>query len=174
MTSTGRHLLVFRHPTAGIQVPAGTIEPGEAPEDTVLRELLEETRLADATLERRLILLHEQLWPKHGILNRDLSPRTHSGPHSSEQTTLLNRGHIVRIKTVDEDVALIAIDEHTEANGQLHIHTSAQGWIPISDPADQYMPHWIADAPTIGNNGVIYLGSDNGTNYAVNRDGTLA
>ena len=41
-------LLVFRHvafPDAGIQVPAGTIEEGESPEDTVLREVEEETGL---------------------------------------------------------------------------------------------------------------------------------
>ncbi len=41
-------LLVFRHteyPEAGIQVPAGTMEPGEAPDEAVLREALEETGL---------------------------------------------------------------------------------------------------------------------------------
>lgn len=42
------HLLVFTHDTvpltaAGVQVPAGTIEPGETPEAAALRELREET-----------------------------------------------------------------------------------------------------------------------------------
>jgi 8-oxo-dGTP pyrophosphatase MutT (NUDIX family) len=40
----GRRLLVFSHPhspAAGIQVPAGTIEPGEPPELAVLREAAE-------------------------------------------------------------------------------------------------------------------------------------
>ncbi|MBZ0279922.1 MAG: NUDIX domain-containing protein [Anaerolineae bacterium] len=44
----GKRLLVFEHPhapEAGIQVPAGTIEPGESPEDAVLREAHEETGL---------------------------------------------------------------------------------------------------------------------------------
>lgn len=44
----GRRLLVFEHPhapEAGIQVPAGTIEPGESPEAAVLREAHEETGL---------------------------------------------------------------------------------------------------------------------------------
>lgn len=39
-------LLVFRHPEspeAGIQVPAGTIEPGESPARAALREAAEET-----------------------------------------------------------------------------------------------------------------------------------
>jgi len=47
-------LLVFRHrdfPEAGIQVPSGTIEPGEDPEDAVLREAFEETGLSGLRLE---------------------------------------------------------------------------------------------------------------------------
>ncbi len=46
-------LLVFRHihcPEAGIQVPAGTIEPDEHPDKAVLREAFEETGLTDLTL----------------------------------------------------------------------------------------------------------------------------
>jgi len=42
-------LLVFRHsdhPEAGLQVPAGTLETGETPEQAVLREAQEETGLA--------------------------------------------------------------------------------------------------------------------------------
>lgn len=48
-----RRLLVFRHPDspeAGIQVPAGTVEPGECPEDAVLREAHEETGLSGLML----------------------------------------------------------------------------------------------------------------------------
>jgi 8-oxo-dGTP pyrophosphatase MutT (NUDIX family) len=44
----GDKLLVFshpHHPGAGIQVPAGTIKAGEAPEEAVLREAYEETGL---------------------------------------------------------------------------------------------------------------------------------
>ncbi len=44
----GRQLLVFSHPQfpeAGIQVPAGSVEPGEPTEKAVMREALEETGL---------------------------------------------------------------------------------------------------------------------------------
>src|SRR5690348_7609122 len=47
------NLLVFSHPDfpeAGIQVPAGTIEPGEGPEVAVLREAFEETGLSGLKL----------------------------------------------------------------------------------------------------------------------------
>ncbi len=45
----GGKLLVFRHvahPDAGIQVPAGTIEPAESAHDAARREVLEESGLA--------------------------------------------------------------------------------------------------------------------------------
>ena len=45
----GDDLLVFLHrhqPDAGVQVPAGTIDPGEAPEAAALREAEEETGLS--------------------------------------------------------------------------------------------------------------------------------
>jgi 8-oxo-dGTP pyrophosphatase MutT (NUDIX family) len=43
----GRELLVFEHdnPLAGIQVPAGSVEPGETPLSAVLREVSEEAGL---------------------------------------------------------------------------------------------------------------------------------
>jgi len=40
-------LLLFRHPYAGIQIPAGTVEENETPEDAVRREALEETGLTN-------------------------------------------------------------------------------------------------------------------------------
>jgi 8-oxo-dGTP pyrophosphatase MutT (NUDIX family) len=52
-----RRLLVFTHrdfPEAGVQVPAGTVEAGEAGEVAVLREAHEETGLDDLTLVRYL------------------------------------------------------------------------------------------------------------------------
>jgi 8-oxo-dGTP pyrophosphatase MutT (NUDIX family) len=56
ITHRGR-LLVFRHvafPAAGIQVPGGTIQPGETPEAAVLREAREETGLTSLTLDAYL------------------------------------------------------------------------------------------------------------------------
>lgn len=50
-------LLVFHHPfspEAGIQVPAGTLEAGETPEEGVLREACEETGLNGLILSRFL------------------------------------------------------------------------------------------------------------------------
>jgi 8-oxo-dGTP pyrophosphatase MutT (NUDIX family) len=56
LDAAGR-VLVFAHPEApeaGIQVPAGTMEPGEEPEAAALRELCEETGLATFAITRFL------------------------------------------------------------------------------------------------------------------------
>jgi len=50
------HLLVFTHDevpieVAGVQVPAGSIEPGESPEAAAVREVLEETGLRTTVAE---------------------------------------------------------------------------------------------------------------------------
>ena len=45
----GTQLLLFQHPYAGIQIPAGTVEASESPEAAVLREVLEETGLSIST-----------------------------------------------------------------------------------------------------------------------------
>lgn len=53
----GTDLLVFRHtafPAAGIQVPGGTVEPGEALDAAVLREAWEETGLEGLAIRAHL------------------------------------------------------------------------------------------------------------------------
>ena len=56
----GNRLLVFRHPNnpeAGIQVPAGTMEEGETPEEAVMREAEEESGLTGLTLVSSLAVV---------------------------------------------------------------------------------------------------------------------
>jgi 8-oxo-dGTP diphosphatase len=68
ITNQGR-LLVFRHtqyPEAGIQVPGGTVEAGEALEEAVLREAHEETGLNGLKVLAYL-----------GAQDHDLSPYGH-------------------------------------------------------------------------------------------------
>ncbi len=56
-------LLLFAHPTAGIQLPAGTVEIMERPDAAVLREVWEETGLQKVVIEAQLDELHEELPP---------------------------------------------------------------------------------------------------------------
>ncbi|MFP4600370.1 MAG: NUDIX domain-containing protein [Persicimonas sp.] len=55
-----RRLLVFGHPLAGIQLPAGTVEPGEDAAAAAAREVFEETGLE---VTSQGIVLDEQVRP---------------------------------------------------------------------------------------------------------------
>ena len=60
-----RELLVFTHrdyPEAGVQVPAGTVEPGEAIEAALFREIREESGLTNLQLARKLAEHRETEW----------------------------------------------------------------------------------------------------------------
>ncbi len=80
-------LLVFLHPVdGGLQLPKGTVEPGESPQDAVRRELLEESGIAySGTLQDLGTMArhcsagiegnrreHQQLW--HLYLMRQIEP----------------------------------------------------------------------------------------------------
>jgi 8-oxo-dGTP pyrophosphatase MutT (NUDIX family) len=64
-----RELLVFDHrdhPSAGTQVPAGRLEPGEDLEAGLLRELEEEAGLTNARIVRKFAMFEPRTLP-HGV-----------------------------------------------------------------------------------------------------------
>jgi len=73
VTDADDRLLVFEHtraPEAGIQVPAGTMEPGEVPVDAAFRELREETcrtsfEITDFLARRQLVEVRQGRNERH-------------------------------------------------------------------------------------------------------------
>ena len=51
-------LLLFRHPFAGIQLPAGTVEPGESPDEAVVREVWDRVVSSCGPADKLQCLLH--------------------------------------------------------------------------------------------------------------------
>jgi 8-oxo-dGTP pyrophosphatase MutT (NUDIX family) len=66
----GPELLVFRHPLAGIQVPAGTVEFGETAEEAVVREVAEESGIKQTKILSRLAELIEPLPDGQKVVRR--------------------------------------------------------------------------------------------------------
>ena len=72
----GDDLLVFRHadfPTAGLQVPAGTVEPGEPPVEAVLREVREESGMAAVEVTASTL---PRPWRQTGVIMRPIPVTT--------------------------------------------------------------------------------------------------
>ena len=116
-------LLVFRHPEDGnMQLPKGTIEPGESPEAAVRRELLEESGIdyrgplqSLGTLDRECEAgvegnthRHPQLW--HIFLMRAESPLPetfgHTATGSPEEEGLVFAFHWLEAGDALDDFAL--------------------------------------------------------------------
>lgn len=88
-------LLVFRHTDysyeeVGIQVPAGSIRPGETPEEAALREATEETGLKRFTIVRKLGETEYDISPyrfelqRRHVFHLDLAEDTPERWHSQE------------------------------------------------------------------------------------------
>ena len=63
-----KELLVFKHPTAGIQIPAGTVEAGEDIETAVKREAYEEMGLQFVEIENYLGCFENELKDNQRII----------------------------------------------------------------------------------------------------------
>src|SRR5215475_8041730 len=87
-----RELLVFRHPYAGIQLPAGTVEMGESYEEAVLRETREETGLTEVALISHLGVIQGGFAPYQSAVLRmsALQEVPHKAPDA--QSPVLARG----------------------------------------------------------------------------------
>lgn len=97
-TPTGRHLLIFRRPDDGtIQVPAGTVEEGEPPDDAVLRETAEETGLTAVRVIAKLGVETTPLNHNVRLLMLDQALRSTPARPAAPDALVLKRGLTVTL-----------------------------------------------------------------------------
>lgn len=123
LVDTRGRLLVFRHPEDGnMQLPKGTIEPGESPEAAVRRELLEESGIdfsgplqSLGTLDRECEAgvegnthRHPQLWHLFLMRAEGHLPETfaHTATGSPEEEGLVFQFHWLEAGEPLDDFAL--------------------------------------------------------------------
>ena len=77
----GDELLLFRHPYMGIQIPAGSVDPGETPEVAVLRETHEETGLREVSIVEYLGAEHAPPLPGYAFIFERTTVYAAAGSH---------------------------------------------------------------------------------------------
>ncbi len=90
-----QQLLVIEHPNAGIQLPAGTVEVGEAPDTAVLREVSEETDVTDVTLVQKCAEFN-QLSGDQRVMLQTTQLRAKPEPEATRLNHTFRRGWYVR------------------------------------------------------------------------------
>lgn len=129
-TRLGRgELLLFEHPTAGIQIPAGTVDPEEDPTDAVMREALEETGLESLHFLCKIGESREDLeqGEKAVLFNTPVFARPSS--EGVESANLQRGGVFTAIREQDGFVQV----SHTEWNNlenPEYIMWQLTGWVP--------------------------------------------
>jgi 8-oxo-dGTP pyrophosphatase MutT (NUDIX family) len=143
----GTELLLFRHPTAGIQIPAGTVEEGETPDEAVLREVAEETGLKDVQVVKRIGQIDE-LPPEasHVILQ---TTKVYSRPdRTSFGWATLRRGIGVKLQRRANGFAQVTYIEGDRYPDPTYISYQITGWVPeetLAQTNRRYLYHLVLE-----------------------------
>jgi len=149
--ATGRELLIFRRPDDGtIQVPAGTVEDGEPPDDAVLRETAEETGLTAVRVIAKLAVETVPLSHNARLLMTDQLLRSTPTSPAAPDALLLKRGLTVMLIETSAAWARIHYRESsynptTKVFGTLW---EAHGWLSLSALTQHVVRHFYHLTPT--------------------------
>ena len=140
-----KELLVFKHPTAGVQIPAGTVERGEDIETAVKRETYEETGLQFVEIENYLGCFENELENNQRIIAETtqvyIEPNLTAIPYKRK----LPKGLTVNYLSTQEDfthISYIAY-EYDKSHKPICIDSNITGWIPNVNLSAQKKRHFF-------------------------------
>ena len=125
-----KDLLLFKHPTAGIQIPAGTVEDGETPETAVIREVFEETGLRNVNIEQSLGCIENELEENERIVAKTTRVYTNPSLSSNVYKEELTGGLTVNYNSSHTDFAHVSYVEYDSAPDPTRIRCNITGWVP--------------------------------------------
>ena len=123
-------VLLFQHPQAGIQIPAGTVEEGEDWQTAVLREAAEETGLTQLAIQRHLGQIDNELAPDEAILNRKCQILSQPDEHSIPFQPIFSRGYTLRVGKEHGRFRQITYLEYDQLPNPQAITLYIDGWLP--------------------------------------------
>lgn len=140
-----KSLLVFKHPTAGIQIPAGSVEIGEDIETTAIRETYEETGLQHVKIDKYLGYFENELEQHQRIITRTtkvyIKPDLTAVPYKDK----LTRGLTVYYHSTREDFTYISYIEYVfdKYFKPTHIDHNITGWVPNENLSAEKKRHFF-------------------------------
>ena len=136
-------LLVFKHPTAGIQIPAGTVEAGEDIETAVKREAYEETGLQLVEIENYLGYIENELENNQRIIAETtqvyIAPSLNAVPYAEK----LTKGLTVDYHSTQGDFTHISYIEYDRHPNPTCIRYNITGWVPNENLSAQKKRHFF-------------------------------
>lgn len=140
-TVQGTELLLFKHPRAGIQLPAGTVEAGEPHALAAAREAREETGLHDLPPGHFLDGVQEPLPADHYLLLTTSHVYSRPDPTSFNWATV-RYGIRVACDRHEGDFAHITYQERDEQTDPPFVSYQITGWVPTTALTRQVMRYF--------------------------------
>jgi 8-oxo-dGTP pyrophosphatase MutT (NUDIX family) len=128
-TPQGMHLLIFEHPRAGFQLPAGTVEANEPHAKAAAREAREETGLRDLPPGRLLRTVQETLPDDHFLITT--TTRVYARPDlTSFDWASIRNGFLVWVHHVGPAFAHVTYAERDPHTEPAVVSFQITGWVP--------------------------------------------
>ena len=138
----GHDLLLFEHPHAGVQIPAGTVKNAETPEQAVVREVAEETGLTALPISRYLGCTEHRLPEGHRIIGE--STRVYARPDvSSFDWAYLREGIPVTLNRKSGGFSQVTFEELDRVPDPQYVSMCITGWVPDGVLADTRRRHFF-------------------------------
>ena len=141
-------MLLFRHPHAGIQIPAGTVEEGEDIEAAALREASEETGLHRIHVTAYLGAIENELAGDEVVTAAKTCVYVEPNTNSIAHELALPRGMTLHRNHASDGFTNITHIEYVCYPDQQYVIT---GWIPddkLSNHKRRHLFHLTTDEPT--------------------------
>ena len=140
-----KELLVFKHPTAGIQIPAGTVEKGEDIETAIKREVYEETGLQSIEIENYLGCFENELENNERIIAETTKVYIEPNLNAIAYRRKLPKGLTVDYLSTQEDFTHISYIEYgyDQFYEPICIDANITGWVPNKNISAEKKRHFF-------------------------------
>jgi 8-oxo-dGTP pyrophosphatase MutT (NUDIX family) len=141
-TENEHQLLLLKHPYAGFQFPAGTVESGETSEQAVLREVIEETGLTISSPSAYLGCQRTQLPSDQAIILPPAPVFARPDKTSFDWIWIRSAVQVKVLQTVPDftQITYIEYDQVPEPN---FVSMQITGWVPNENLAQNLKRHFF-------------------------------